>query len=165
MADLLEHGGHALGREEACDDYPVLWNVRSGDRIPECVPECLAVVLQRSISIIEIPMIVEINIAADADKVSAVDGSAESVAAVFGRTALSAMIAAPMIETKIVPESRKLPGLDTITESIADTIGDDQDIARVLIEELVRLHVERLRVGVPDSPTDADDLSRSVVVV
>src|SRR5213078_2806551 len=46
--------------------------------------------------------------------------------------------------------------LDAVAVGIEDAAGDDQRVARVLLEDLFGLHVEGIRVPVPNGSVDPD---------
>ena len=62
-----------------------------------------------------------------------------------------------------MPEALEgLAGLDRQPVRVAHSAGDDQRVAGVLIEQFVRLDVQRVRGDIPDRLIDADDLAASV---
>ena len=53
----------------------------------------------------------------------------------------------------------RLAGLHGIAGRVSDPAGHDEDVAGVLVEQFVRLDVQRAALNVPDDLIDADLLS------
>ena len=65
-------------------------------------------------------------------------------------------------ETQVVMEAAETPGLDRIAGSILNTVGDDERIARMLVEQLVRFEDQRLKRRIPLDLVDAYPLAEAV---
>ena len=67
-------------------------------------------------------------------------------------------------EVEVVPEVLELLArLDRLAVRVMHAAGDDQRVARVLLEQFVGLDVQGVRGDVPDHLIDADDLAAALL--
>jgi hypothetical protein len=66
-----------------------------------------------------------------------------------------------LAEVQVVAETAEVAGLDRVAGGIAHAVGDDQQVARMLFEQLVGFDHQRLRGDVPLDLVDADLAARA----
>jgi len=68
--------------------------------------------------------------------------------------------------SQVLPEVPEVPRrLHRMAAGVMNTVGHDEGVARVLVEQLIRLGVQRGRGHVPDDLIDADDLAAVIVMI